>query len=243
MSRVKTKAQAARPTKPSLDWLLDNGMPVYVLNRTIPRGIVVITFSDQKGRGAKFELPKTHLPVPISDAIPTDMLRTSVDFRNFVTKGVIEILWPETAREQLTPELEEEMRSACAEASNPNRYGYSARDNDDREQGGVERQGNAFVITEPAAPPPHHGRVIFLCNEFAQGAMEGRRVMRELQAIQAELGSHDFAYIVGNITGSGEWAQRIRGWAESKGGAPTKTRKRDLGAIQANAETGTQVIE
>ena len=104
----------------SIDKLTADGHEIYVRNKTNPRGVVIITLVDPRGRSDKVVIPKTLLPVNLTQLVPPDMLRGSPDLRKYIAKGTLEIVDPSVAEKELeSEEAQEDLKYAMAEAERP----------------------------------------------------------------------------------------------------------------------------
>lgn len=78
---------------------------VYVRNRTNPLGVVSIPLATDRGE-TTFLIPKTVLPVCLTQYVPKEQIVKSTGFRGLVQRGAIELLTEEQYNQVITPEDE-----------------------------------------------------------------------------------------------------------------------------------------
>jgi len=82
-----------------LDDLIRDNKPIYVRNRTKPKGSIALTIFGENSRPIPLEIPNTWIPICVSATIPLKFLANSTDFRRMLDKGLIELVDPKTAKE------------------------------------------------------------------------------------------------------------------------------------------------
>ena len=85
----------------NLDDLLDNGKKVFVRNTTRPMGHIVLTFITNNGKSIPRNIPRTWIPICLTDSLAPDVIRQSNDLRLFLQKGVIALIDPDEALKEL----------------------------------------------------------------------------------------------------------------------------------------------
>jgi len=217
-------AKLEKPRRLTVDFLLDNNLPIWVYNKSNQlgmKGIVVINFTDAKGRGDRKVIPKTHLPICITEDIPPDMVRNSPDFRRYIGKQVLELVWPEDAEKMITPEDEADLRAAIEALERPNAGGARMEPNDQKMDlsnanipgnipGVTQLTDNAFTI-EAEPEDALHARILHITESVVEGTMKPRAGLMELKAIQEELKMNDFSYVLSRISDP-----TIQTWAKKK---------------------------
>jgi len=78
---------------------------VIVRNRTNPLGMVSIPLSVDKGE-TTFLVPKTMIPICLTQYVPKEQIVKSTGFRGLVQRGAIELLTEEQYKKLVTPEDE-----------------------------------------------------------------------------------------------------------------------------------------
>jgi len=82
-----------------IDQILDSNKPIWVRNVHKPAGVVVLTLSDNSGRTAMETIPKVRHPVCLSARATPNMLRNSMNLRDLVQKGVLQLVTDDEANE------------------------------------------------------------------------------------------------------------------------------------------------
>lgn len=70
------------PNHITLEWLKQNEQPLYVRNMLRPRGQLAINFPSPNGRVRVIKIPRTHLPVNLSNQLSWDTIMMSDDLRS-----------------------------------------------------------------------------------------------------------------------------------------------------------------
>ena len=99
------------PKAVELDALLNDGKKVFVKNTSRPMGHIVLTFVTPNGRSIPRPIPRTFIPICLTDTLSPDVIKQSSDLRLFLNKGVIQLIDPDEATKELqTEEAQEELR-------------------------------------------------------------------------------------------------------------------------------------
>lgn len=93
-----------------LDTLIEEKKKIYVVNTSKPMHIMILDFiNPSTGRSRSVRIPKTWIPICLSDQVPVSYIRESVDFRTYLMKGLLTLVDPSEAEKVLsTPEAKEE---------------------------------------------------------------------------------------------------------------------------------------
>ena len=69
---------------------LNDGEPIYVLNNTEPRGVLICTINDpSSGKPRKLEFPKTWIPFCLTDMLPRNVISNSLELRQYINNGLL----------------------------------------------------------------------------------------------------------------------------------------------------------
>jgi len=92
---------------------IPEGRPIYVKavsSPTMEAGDIILTVYRRDGKPSAIIVPKTHIPIRITDFAPADMIKDSTDFRRVIASGILAIIPEKEAIEELsTPEGMEEL--------------------------------------------------------------------------------------------------------------------------------------
>lgn len=102
---------AKQKTTVTLDSLLQANQPIYVMNRSSnPRGNVTITCFRPDGNPFLITIPKTWVPICVTDQVSPETVKNSDDFRRQLQNGMLQLLSLDEAKERLSdPDAEEEL--------------------------------------------------------------------------------------------------------------------------------------
>jgi len=181
---------------PTLDEILNSDSPVYVINNTKDRGRVLISFADPAtGRVQSVPIPVTWIPICISDLVPRDLLKASIDFRNFITRGILKLVDPEEAQRILaTPEAQEELRRLYS-----SQYAKSGAD--------------APVATPEVADEGDEvsPKVQDIVLRLESGSLTPGEAVGTLRSLAPSLTKTDLSFLVANAA-----SDKVRSWAEQE---------------------------
>jgi hypothetical protein len=185
-----------------LDDLISDKKPIYVRNKTKPRGRVDITFADPGTRRViSVTVPRTLLPICISEEVPSEAIANSTDFRRFLGKRILELVDPEDAEELLSSsDAQEELR-----ALKESEFSTDAPVTKDQKHPGVANEGNMnegdpgmFDNSFEAESALINPRVLQITASLATEDTGVRQAMQELRAMEDQLGEIECSYIIAN---------------------------------------------
>jgi len=219
MNQVSKVSVPNKEPRLDLDLALEKGWAVWVLNNTKPKGRVTVTFSDNTGYRQPFVVEKTWIPFNVSEIIPTDVIKQSMDFRRHLRKGVLKLITPEKAEEILKDNMAEDERERLFTSI----YSANSTANSERVQNLVEVQRTAYgeqeqmqtrVVAEINDEQMKSGNltpsVLDICNRFNGQSLQAREALNELKCIDEEITEQDCQYIITNCDG------QVRNWAKTK---------------------------
>ena len=203
-----------------LDQLLREERPIYVLNNTSPRGILIIQFPN----GQHMEnvlLPKTAHPVNLSARVPSKSIGESMEFRRFLVRDRIRLVDPESAMEILRdPDVIEELKEATErtftrgkDGMAPEKVEESAAVEAMKKMVASKQQKTDAAVARNDAPinePKISTQVKVLMQRLADNEVTIRTAHSNLKALATELSVEDFSYILSQSpTGHiGNWARK-----------------------------------
>lgn len=186
----------------TLDQAIRSGR-VYVLNKSKPKGDILITFVEP-GTGKNFvaTIPKTWIPVAISDSVPLSVLDSSIDFRSYLKSRMLALIPREEAEKLLDSddakeELERIYTSKYTEDSKKKKKHVEDDDSDKDDDVDIQDfiQGENLLVKD-----------ILERNQSSKASV----TLNELRSIEEELTQSDYEYIVKKTEG------KIRSWAEKQ---------------------------
>jgi hypothetical protein len=189
---------------PDLDELLSAGKKVYVKNTSRPMGHIVLTFVTPNGKAVARPIPRTWIPICLTDTLAPSIIRDSNDLRQFITKGVLALVDPADAQKVLTTEEGKE------ESNRLNQSEFSdkavATDRVTALQNQYTSEAN---VNNPMGPPegqqvdPVNNRVKATLLRVESSDMTEREAVSEFRIMQGELSSHDLTYIISQAENEG----------------------------------------
>jgi hypothetical protein len=87
-----------------LDKLIKEEKPVYVYNRSKPKGDIAIVMHGPDNSPLLVVIPKTWIPISLTDQVPHSVLKGSIDLRRFISNKMLVLLDYEKAEEILAGE-------------------------------------------------------------------------------------------------------------------------------------------
>ena len=178
-----------------LDELLSAKEPIYVMNKSKPRGSVTVTIFRPNGSPAIIVVPKTWIPVCITEQCAHETIRGSDDFRRNLAKGMIQLMPKKEAQEILSsPDAQEEKKRI-----NLSKYGSYGTDVTKPEPSPINQFADAVEELD---------NVKISVKEILQREVSTKEKYHLLRAEEDELTSDDYKYITVNGEGKvKEWAQ------------------------------------
>ena len=200
-----------------LDVLLETPEAIYVLNSSKPSGTIICTFVDPSGRNTKpLKIPKTWVPIKVSGAIPKELLKSSMDFRQHLDKGLLTLISAKDAEKILKgSDAQEELRNLnkSAFASDTKFADQRAKDlmaahDAQGEEAKMQAQSMKIDNSEEELVMKITPAVYDISTRFNAKGLDTKTALRELRCVQNDLTPEDCNYIIANMDG------QIRQWAK-----------------------------
>jgi hypothetical protein len=200
-----------------LDTLLEKPDAIYVLNTTKPTGTIICTFQDSSGRNSKpLKVPKTWIPIKVSGSIPKELLKSSMDFRAHLDKGILTLISAKDAEKILSQkDAQEELSrlNKSAFSSGSNMMTRSAQDmmaahNAQSEVADLKSQHMKIENEEEDLVMRVNPAVYDISTRFNAKGLDTKTALNELRCIQNDLKPEDCNYIIANMDG------QVRQWAK-----------------------------
>jgi len=193
---------------------------VFVRNQSQPKGTILMTFIEPgSGKSSIVTIPKTWIPIAVSDTMPLRTLQDSIDFRSYLVSKMLVLIPREEAENILNSEdakeeqerlysskhIEEEPEAAGRRQKQQKRRELLGLNDEDEESAGVDVQ--AFIRDEN-----------LMVKDILERNVDNKVsiTLNELRSIEEELGHEDLVYVIKNSEG------KIRSWAEKKLGDKEK---------------------
>lgn len=225
-----------KPNKLTLDWLLRHDCEVYVRNMTKPRGNVVLNITLPNGKNQVVKIPKTFLPINLSEHAAPDVLGGSHDLKSYIRKGILDLIWPPKAEADLnTEEARDEMRRL-----NISDFSQMSKWTSKRQSEALDTERNAELLRastkfDVAAQEAQtiSPRVMQLVENYKSDDMSAKELLVELRAIDSDLTATDCSYLIANGPEGQvrELAQKVL--ARLVPAAATETSEESAGELQA----------
>lgn len=182
-------------TRLTLDQLVADGKPVYVRNRTRPRGRMQITFVLGNGKTHGVAIPRTHLPICLNDHVPPETIRGSHEVRSYINKGVLELVDPAVAEKELSdPANREELDQLRLSEFSAKAPFVSERASsmEKTTQQGTPNNFETLGITQDQI----NARVLDVVSRLATGDLQVKAGITEIRNMEDELTPADLSYII-----------------------------------------------
>lgn len=183
-----------------IDWLIDNKLPVYVRNITRPRGQIAVNFMQANGRAKVVKIPRTSLPIHLNRQLSNETIAGSDDLRQCISKGVLEIVRPDAAYDELQdPENANEIQTLQLSDFSAKNAFMSPRVADMQKAQDNKVDANAPTL-EPLGVETNvlNPRVMSMVEKLANGDMSIKAALSELKILEPELKDTDCSYIISN---------------------------------------------
>jgi len=174
---------------------------IYVINKSKPKGDILISFI-QPGSGKSFvaTIPKTWIPIAVSEAVPMQVILESVDFRSYLQSKMIELIPASEAEAILsTEDAKEELARIYTSKFSDEETKIKNDDEDSDDEKKIDVQ--SFIKDEN-----------LLVKDILERNDGGKTsvILNELRSVEEELTKEDLVYVIKNTAG------KVRSWAEKK---------------------------
>jgi len=179
--------------------LIKSGEPLWVVNNTEPRGLLICTINDpMSGKPQKHEFQRTWVPFCLTEMLPIEVLQKSIEIRRLISKGLLKIIPHEEAMSMLsTPEGQREYeRLMQSEFSKGSRMTDRKSEMLDTEQSVAAQKITSN--TNPGVDYTQvtlHPKVQAWEMRVSVGELDGPSLMNEIRIHQAEFTRQDFEFM------------------------------------------------
>jgi len=182
----------------TLEDALEEGR-VFVVNKSKPKGNVLITFvHPSSGQSFSSKIPKTWIPIAISDSVPTQVIKESVDFRSYLRSQML-VLIPKNRAESIlsSSDAKEELARL-----------YTSKYSDKRKE--PKDTENSVEVTQRKDIQNYIKEENLIVKDILERNIDNKAsvTLNELKSVQEELSRSDYVYVIKNTEG------KIRAWAE-----------------------------
>jgi hypothetical protein len=187
-----------------LDALLNEGKKVFVKNTSRPMGHIVLTFVTPNGRSIPRPIPRTFIPICLTDTLSPDVIKQSSDLRLFLNKGVIRLIDPDEATKELqSDEAQEELKRL-----NLSDFSSLATATDkvlqmENQQTYTPAVNNPNAPVEGVVIDPVNNRVKATLLMVEAKDMTEREAVAEFRIMKDELTTHDLTYVISQSVDEG----------------------------------------
>jgi hypothetical protein len=175
--------------------MLKKDLPIYVMNRSNPRGDVTVTVFRPDGAPYLITVPRTWIPICVTDQVSRPTIQSSDDFRRNIQNGMLELLSVEEAKDKLKDP------DAVEEIGRLNMSKYSSYDSDLKEADTIRDFSNSLETADD---------VSLTVKEILQRDISATDMYHLLRADEDLLKENDFKYIT--LHGKG----KVKDWAQTK---------------------------
>jgi hypothetical protein len=185
-----------------LDSLLNDGKKIYVKNTSRPMGHIVLTFVTAHGKAVPRNIPRTWIPICLTDTLSPDIITQSNELRQFLNKGILALVDPNEALAEL------KTTDAAEEARRLNLSDFSNKAEATQRTLMLENQYTpAANPLNPQGPEgmsdPVNNRVKSTILRVESKDITERDAVAEFRIMQGELSSHDLTYIISQTDSDG----------------------------------------
>ncbi len=185
-----------------LDSLLNDGKKIYVKNTSRPMGHIVLTFVTAHGKSVPRNIPRTWIPICLTDTLSPDIIAQSNELRQFINKGILGLVEPEAAQEELKG------ADAQEESARLNLSDFSTKATATERVLSMENQYTAEANPLNQQGPegmvdPVNNRVKSTLLRVESKDLTEREAVAEFRIMKAELSSHDLTYIISSVEADG----------------------------------------
>lgn len=184
----------------SLEIAVDNKRPIYCMNNSKPKGPISINVESATGKNSLVVLPYTWIPVNLAEHASHEALGQSLDLKRFIRSQLVRFVEKEDAENVLsTPDAEKEYVRLTSTGTNQAEI----------EQMDLGGEKDLLDQIEQTASKSEGKSVDERVMEILERPEGTGAKLSALKAIQNELSSIDFEYVLTNCTIEliGKWAR------------------------------------
>jgi hypothetical protein len=187
-----------------LDILLNEGKKVFVKNTSRPMGHIVLTFVTPNGKSIPRNIPRTFIPICLTDTLSPDVIRQSSDLRLFLNKGVIQLVDPDMATKELqSEEAQEELKRLNLSDFSAAAVATDRVSKIENQQTYVSAVNNPNEPVEGVTVDPVNNRVKATLLMVEAKDLTEREAVAEFRIMKDELTNHDHTYIIAQTPDEG----------------------------------------
>ncbi len=187
-----------------LDELLNEGRKVFVKNTSRPMGHIVLTFVTPNGRSIPRPIPRTFIPICLTDTLSPDVIKQSSDLRLFLNKGVIRLIDPDEATKELqSEEAQEELKRLNLSDFSSAAVATERVSKMSNQQTYVPAVNNPNAPVEGVTLDPVNNRVKATLLQVEAKDLTEREAVAEFRIMRDELTNHDLTYIIAQTVEEG----------------------------------------
>jgi len=208
---MTTATQPTPAKRLRLEDIVKNGEPVYVRNRTKPKGPIILRIADPtSGKSYPLTIPRTFIPIDVTAQIPGDILVRSIDFKQIINGGSVVLISREEAETELdthtaTVEYKRLFTTQFSDLQNTSTKIYDTIQK--IEEGKTAASLNKFNESEEATVSP---AVQGICTRYNSKELSVEFTINEFRCIEEDITIQDCDYIVANCQDD------VRKWALEK---------------------------
>ena len=198
------------------DEALQSGEPIWVVNNSKPKSMLIITISDPlSGKPKTMEFYRTFIPFCLTDMVPREILERSLELRNFVQKGVLKMIPEEDALLLLNSDDGKKEWSRLNTTEFAEGGFDSVRSREMTESYNLAKQAAGIAQVDPTVGgvtvANMHPKLKVWENRVLVGELDGSSLQSELRIHSSELTETDCLYLI-----NGQFPEEVRAWSKEK---------------------------
>jgi hypothetical protein len=198
------------------DDALKSGEPIWVVNNSQPKSMLIITITDPlSGKPKTMEFHRTFIPFCLTDMVPREILERSLELRNFVRKGVLKMVPEKEALIILNSDdgRQEHARLNTSEFALGGGISARVREMSDSSSLAKQTAGIASVAegTDVQGLSSLHPQLKNWENRVLVGELDLASLQSELRIHASEFTETDCLYLI-----NGQFPEEVRAWSKEK---------------------------
>jgi len=193
--------------KLELETLIKQKKEIWVMNNSNPMAKIAITFKNINGASQLFAVPRTWIPVNVSETIPLELIKGGTDFKQQLRSGIITLISEEEAHEVMKSEdaQAEHKRlyrsqfaagSAAGERAKELQQAFHARD-------AQEKLKNETLELEAKQKLENqvHPSIVTIITKYVRKEDDAVVTKNKIRTLKNELSIRDLSYVVAEADG------------------------------------------
>lgn len=176
--------------------------PIWVVNNSKPRSLLIMTVTDPlSGKAKTLEFYNTFIPFCLTDMLPRGVLEQSMELRTFLMKGILKMIPEAEAHAILTSDKgkKEYERLVTSEFAQGGKGSERVSAMEATHKSAQEQLANSTATSSVSVAAPVHAKLLGWESRCAAGELEGAALVSELEIYSDEFTQADCTWMLSSL--------------------------------------------